>query len=1347
MSYFSIFFSHQGEIMNKTSFIPKNSKIPSLYVFSGSGVLDTITQKIKPIDGSYDLLRNQVLFTEETIVTKINPPQHPTRFKREKRYIAWFTNNNGVLHHVSDKGFGQGPGRVAKIEQSRSFHLPPRDIVLQTMYARKEKWVAFFSSYFKYHADIEFTPLPVTGLTYEKFRTPDPTNESQDEKAYATWYNTIKTKNETVYGYHMLKTKAVAFVFSNQHLIKSTLTIRTPDNKDWRITAQKLEKGVVYATLVQTEKIQLHSGLYTIKVTLPVDYKGGEFRSIKTNESQQQASYEVTQKIDFQIKNSAGEFDLVCCDPISVEESMLCSFSSIYPHLIQAVKDREPYTDVKYTRKKDDKYAELPNSLKVISDRMNWGSKKAHMTLKLIDADGGCARGWLLGNIIFRSVRKDNILNENARNSLALAFSTKATINAWNDFAVSMNTYALDKLAGYVWLDKFDDATYARAFMRGVKLDRMTKALSNSPLGKKIALYQVNTKKFIKTVPGLSEIHIPKAVAWLDVMISATSVASSGAEVETKAQNVDNYKTHLFNEANRYIERYGEKTFNREGMAEIETYHLATILEKAGIDEATIQLTKSSLATILATGCAIPGPTQPACMVIAFVMGGYTLLKTGFQFIDSAICESRFQDYGDNKKMLGMLANIGEENRNFMRALDINDSGQRLVLQVCIRYEAVSGLVRLITRAGLTAADSKYQYTDIIKEYRIDDYIRRYLLKDTWVINKDGFNPVGLDEDWYYENNLNDNDLANSGSDAKHKFEWFNDTKESNDDSNNVTADFQKIYPVHVTHSNSYRALSDHFKTVYPDIHNNCIEHSAIYYRRYGMTDEEADKRGFRDKGWLPIHTSGESPITPLDQIRVLIVLKTDTPEGIYPASIRIVRTDGLFNIEGPTYNRFIHDIESSLLDSEKPTWSEAVVNGKTIKRQGCVFYPFYRLTKEKIFGLKPLAFDVLDATFKYRFGSFSDMRYAISATVGTGNSGRMLDVGKIEGGRSITSDHTEIPVAIDIDKTTERRFKVAKTGLSTEEIDIAGNKEKMAKMLDNGFLALRSSHFEYPELFDTGPVESITTPLKGAGPFYIRTADHGPYTRCDPGPFIVPGGPSCWDTPVEIIMIVWCRTDHTNFERYEELNLPYNHLPITARLVNREGPLDTDGPLIRTTLNHLGVMDKPADPGDNASFTRIIDPGNHPKPAPLVEQLASSLSARRELAMQIGFSATENKWVPSINHIEGTYDLFAAHFSMNYDVADERNVSGIRPFCKHLIGKNRIAYPEYYTYAFTDIKMPNRIGLDVSRVEGNYVDTTCTEYEFHFQAPTDYSAVKKWNDIASIDKWIGDIPRIMDAR
>jgi len=152
----------------------KTSRIPFLYIFSGNGILNTETQKIKPMDGSYDLLRNRVMFTEETIVTKINPPQHPTRFKRKKRYAAWCTNINGVLHHVSDKGFGQGPGRVAKIEQSRSFHLPPRDIVIQTMYAQKEKWVTFFSSYFKYHADVEFTSLPVTALTYEKFRKPDP---------------------------------------------------------------------------------------------------------------------------------------------------------------------------------------------------------------------------------------------------------------------------------------------------------------------------------------------------------------------------------------------------------------------------------------------------------------------------------------------------------------------------------------------------------------------------------------------------------------------------------------------------------------------------------------------------------------------------------------------------------------------------------------------------------------------------------------------------------------------------------------------------------------------------------------------------------------------------------------------------------------------------------------------------------------------------------------------------------------------------------------------------------------------------------------------------------------------
>ena len=88
-------------------------------------------------------------------------------------------------------------------------------------------------------------------------------------------------------------------------------------------------------------------------------------------------------------------------------------------------------------------------------------------------------------------------------------------------------------------------------------------------------------------------------------------------------------------------------------------------------------------------------------------------------------------------------------------------------------------------------------------------------------------------------------------------------------------------------------------------------------------------------------------------------------------------------NLGGPTYSRFIHEIEISLLDSEKSIWAESDVDGETVKRLGCVFYPFYYLAKEKIFGIKPIAYDVFDAKKKYKWNYFNKMRYCISATVG----------------------------------------------------------------------------------------------------------------------------------------------------------------------------------------------------------------------------------------------------------------------------------------------------------------------------------------------------------------------------
>jgi len=70
----------------------KGSKIPYLYIFSGYGELGAKKGKIKPTEGSYELLRNRVIFSKETVISKTNKPQFATKFK--KKYSAWFTNIN-----------------------------------------------------------------------------------------------------------------------------------------------------------------------------------------------------------------------------------------------------------------------------------------------------------------------------------------------------------------------------------------------------------------------------------------------------------------------------------------------------------------------------------------------------------------------------------------------------------------------------------------------------------------------------------------------------------------------------------------------------------------------------------------------------------------------------------------------------------------------------------------------------------------------------------------------------------------------------------------------------------------------------------------------------------------------------------------------------------------------------------------------------------------------------------------------------------------------------------------------------------------------------------------------------
>jgi len=53
-----------------------------------------------------------------------------------------------------------------------------------------------------------------------------------------------------------------------------------------------------------------------------------------------------------------------------------------------------------------------------------------------------------------------------------------------------MNDHIFGDVLDYVWVDKIEDGKLAEFFVKGAKLDKMKKALSNTSVGKKIKLYK-----------------------------------------------------------------------------------------------------------------------------------------------------------------------------------------------------------------------------------------------------------------------------------------------------------------------------------------------------------------------------------------------------------------------------------------------------------------------------------------------------------------------------------------------------------------------------------------------------------------------------------------------------------------------------------------------------------------------------------------------------------------------------------------------------------------------------------------------------------------------------------------
>lgn len=259
--------------------------------------------------------------------------------KNKSRLLA--TNSKGQLTSVKQNG-------SKDLELSSLTHhlhvqltfLPPADAVDLLAASEGKEWAKKLIEISK---SIQATkiPLKLTDIPIEDVRKPAKTsNPSKAELDYDTWYSSLP-KSKPVKGYILAKTKAIVIVVRDNLLINfdQQLTIFPPLGKDIKATwRQDISTGYRVA-IVTGDDTPLKEGLYKIRLPLISDAKEDPKWHKLISEQDGEPYYSLAEMVRFDIKTPAGDLDIICGDPISLEETLLTQYGRFYSHrLEQATK-------------------------------------------------------------------------------------------------------------------------------------------------------------------------------------------------------------------------------------------------------------------------------------------------------------------------------------------------------------------------------------------------------------------------------------------------------------------------------------------------------------------------------------------------------------------------------------------------------------------------------------------------------------------------------------------------------------------------------------------------------------------------------------------------------------------------------------------------------------------------------------------------------------------------------------------------------------------------------------------------------------------------------------------------
>ncbi len=1259
------------------------SKLPKYRLFSGHVTKYNKKDKTIAVEGELEVVAGKIIFAE------------PLRTKDTRgTLLAYKTDATGQITYYHPKK--KEPKKKAPhfiLDQARTslrVVIPPPNWIMMAYAAKGKSWAKAMQEQLaktKKKCTLQLCKLTKSQLKepHTKKAKKKPAKEpTVAEKKYAAWHGKLNAK-KPFYGYVICKLRGVFLFFSNADMAGAKIELKTPKGKTLKATASAASDGIVTAAVTAFPSI-LTKGTYTISVTTA---RSGSGWSPKFKAGSNFA-YSLKEQLTFSIQNMAGEFEALCADPISVEEATIVQFPDLYGHLVDAAKKKESYPELKISTK-----FSIPNGLKPYAKRLAWTFETSKMVRDLIDAADSKTRAKMIGDTIVNALplsEDKNLKNVVgiAQNSVNLAFNLGDLSKAYDGLEVLSKGKILKDLgiesAGQ-WNDIKKSLEVTQYWRSADPIQHVLKCgdkshqqvllkLKDLPKKEQEALLDVTNlqKRF-----GIKMEKLNKGIAIADAIYSGINLGIAVYNLIDKIQKKEATVADLKSLLGSYKDLFlkpgtPDGATSRGAFVLLEKYRSTTVMQELGIKKQEMEVWLKAVDTALAILSCIPA-TAPAAQLISAIKAvgqtSYQLICCAAKSLDGIMFDHHFSKLLADRKLLNMIHSRSHANQVLMDGAVLKDKNKHggkddLHTQLRVRAEAINALVALITRAaiavpsGFRDKDYRVPFTAKLREYHVADFIKYVVLQDGWqapIFSRSDLTsstPLTLDAYWLYTTN------SKRGANGKPEFSGLvQSTKVTANKLNtpsifpkgalyflrsthtfegNAQTNFQKYFPIHRLDSASIEDFAWQLRTTFGEVHADCIKHACVYKRprNYKPKGKKA-KDGSIPHGWQKIHDGKElkdiPPVSPYDQIRVLVVLKRPEDDqnrgvphgGIYPISIQQMRIDPCPDVGGAVYKDIVKPLDPYLLKEEKKKYEGHL---------GCVFYPYFMLGKGTVPGTKPMIGSSFWRSLNYELDQLSYMRYGYKVKVA---------------------------------RNPAKFLKYGPPGKQIDEFPVDASRHKYPEFEDVDFLKLRGMQSVYPELFKQRKrISGIETPYNGAGPCFLKAThkgNNGTKWQLITDDILLDGFD--WTKPVELVVMVWADDIAAQKRRYEKTKLDWKALPMRMELVgyNKDGKKykrDCEGPTYNSTLHFIGRYDFRG--AMNKTNSKAFTKENQTAlPGDLVT-ISNAVEAKSDIIKThlLGAGVAKNS-----GH---KYYLFGAHYALYYyppGHTGRKPIKGLRPFCK----------------------------------------------------------------------------------